>query len=61
MGTNENESHRVMILQKKKKKKKKNSHTKICLSLDSGKPKSQKHVNYIHGQRCVLCVRIDYA
>ena len=55
MGTNENESHRVMILQKK------NSHTKICLSLDSGKPKSQKHVNYIHGQRCVLCVRIDYA
>ena len=35
MGTNENESHRLMIL----KKKKKNSHTKICLSLDSGKPK----------------------
>ena len=58
MGTNENESRRLMIL---KKKKKKNSHTKICLSLDSGKPKSQKHVNYIHGQRCVLCVRIDYA
>ena len=36
MGTNENESHRLMIL---KKKEKKNSHTKICLSLDSGKPK----------------------
>ena len=30
MGTNENESHRLMIL-KKKKKKKKNSHKKFVL------------------------------